>query len=202
MEKLSTGKYRIICFTDAGKELMVRLWDMLREDEKTGQTAVSEVSSLEEFTGSEFKKDNVLIYIGAVAIAVRAIAPFVKDKTTDPAVLAIDEAGTFVIPVLSGHLGGANEYAREIAGLLGAVPVITTATDIRGEFAVDVFAARHDLQISGMKLAKEFSAALLRGEDAVFTVSPRTCPDRRLNLIPKCLVVGMGCKKGRSKEEL
>ncbi len=202
MEKLCTGKYRIICFTDAGKELMVRLWDMLREDEKTGQTAVSEVSSLEEFTGSEFKKGNVLIYIGAVAIAVRAIAPFVKDKTTDPAVLAIDEAGTFVIPVLSGHLGGANEYAREIAGLLGAVPVITTATDIRGEFAVDVFAVRHDMQINDMKLAKEFSARILRGEDAVFTVSPRTHSEEELFLIPKCLVAGMGCKKGKSASEL
>ena len=120
MEKLSTGKFRMISFTDAGKALMKRLGEALAAGEKTGQAVASEVGTLDEFTGSEFKKGSVLVYIGAVAIAVRAIAPYIQDKTTDPAVLAIDEAGTFVIPVLSGHLGGANEYAREIADLLGA----------------------------------------------------------------------------------
>ena len=202
MEKLSTGKYRIISFTDTGKELMRRLGDMLSESEKTGKVVISDVSTLEEFTGTEFKKGNVLIYIGAVAIAVRAIARYIQDKTTDPAVIAIDEGGNFVIPVLSGHLGGANEYAGKIADLLGAIPVITTATDIRGEFAVDVFAARHDMEINDMNLAKEFSAQLLRGEDAVFTVSPKVHSGSGLYLIPKCLVVGMGCKKGKSASEL
>ncbi len=202
MEKLSIGKYRMISFTDAGKALMKRLGEALAAGEKTGQAVASEVGTLDEFTESEFKKGSVLVYIGAVAIAVRAIAPYIQDKTTDPAVLAIDEAGTFVIPVLSGHLGGANEYAREIADLLGAIPVITTATDLRGEFAVDVFAARHDMQINDMKLAKQFSARLLRGEDAVFTVSPKVHAGSGIYLIPKCLVVGMGCKKGKSASEL
>ena len=160
------------------------------------------VENLSDFTTEVFNEGNVLIYIGAVAIAVRAIAPFVKDKTTDPAVLAIDEQGNFVVPVLSGHIGGANEYARQIAELIGAIPVVTTATDIRGEFAVDVFAKKNNLEINDMKMAKEFSAKLLRGEDAVFTVSPRIHSEDGLFLIPKCLVVGMGCRKGKSFEEL
>lgn len=160
------------------------------------------VENLSDFTSEVFNEGNVLIYIGAVAIAVRAIAPFVKDKTTDPAVLAIDEQGNFVVPVLSGHIGGANEYARQIAELIGAIPVVTTATDIRGEFAVDVFAKKNNLEINDMKMAKEFSAKLLRGEDAVFTVSPRIHSEDGLFLIPKCLVVGMGCRKGKSFEEL
>lgn len=228
MERLTVGKYKLICFTDAGKKLMLALGDKIRyggENLKSGKLSfedndisvigcefsdsvsdtsqeVDAVESLHDFTTVGFREGNVLIYIGAVAIAVRAIAPFVKDKTTDPAVLAIDEQGTFVVPILSGHIGGANEYARQIAELIGATPVVTTATDIRGEFAVDVFAKRNGLEINDMKMAKEFSAKLLRGEEAVFTVSPKLHQEDGLFLIPKCLVVGMGCRKGKSFEEL
>lgn len=199
MERLTVGKYNLICFTDAGKKLMLTLGEKLND---RNAFDAENVENLSDFTSEVFNEGNVLIYIGAVAIAVRAIAPFVKDKTTDPAVLAIDEQGNFVVPVLSGHIGGANEYARQIAELIGAIPVVTTATDIRGEFAVDVFAKKNNLEINDMKMAKEFSAKLLRGEDAVFTVSPRIHSEDGLFLIPKCLVVGMGCRKGKSFEEL
>ena len=199
MERLTVGKYKLICFTDAGKKLMLTLEEKLND---RNAFDAKNVENLSDFTTEVFNEGNVLIYIGAVAIAVRAIAPFVKDKTTDPAVLAIDEQGNFVVPVLSGHIGGANEYARQIAELIGAIPVVTTATDIRGEFAVDVFAKKNNLEINDMKMAKEFSAKLLRGEDAVFTVSPRIHSEDGLFLIPKCLVVGMGCRKGKSFEEL
>jgi cobalt-precorrin 5A hydrolase len=199
MERLTVGKYKLICFTDAGKKLMLTLGEKLND---RNAFDAENVENLSDFTSEVFNEGNVLIYIGAVAIAVRAIAPFVKDKTTDPAVLAIDEQGNFVVPVLSGHIGGANDYARQIAELTGAIPVVTTATDIRGEFAVDVFAKKNNLEINDMKMAKEFSAKLLRGEDAVFTVSPRIHSEDGLFLIPKCLVVGMGCRKGKSFEEL
>lgn len=101
------------------------------------------------------------VFIGAVGIAVRYIAPWVQDKYTDSPVIVIDEKGGFVIPILSGHVGGAVEIADKISKWIGAVPVITTATDIQGKFAVDVFAKRNGLHIHDRKIAKEISAAVL-----------------------------------------
>ncbi|MGX8703053.1 MAG: cobalt-precorrin 5A hydrolase, partial [bacterium] len=104
-----------------------------------------------------------LIFCCAAGIAVRAIAPYVKDKTTDPAVIVADEFGRFIIPLLSGHLGGANALARLIAGGIGGTAVITTATDLNDVFAVDVFALKNHLYIEETPLAKAVSAALLSG---------------------------------------
>ncbi len=197
MDAAQTGDYKLISFTEAGLGTLKRVLKALKETEETAS-----VASLKEWTGRHFKKGNILIYIGAAGIAVRAIAPFISDKTTDPAVIVIDEAGHFVIPILSGHMGGANKAAAELADSIGANAIITTATDIRGEFAVDLFAKENDLAINDMKLAKDFSARLLRGEDVTFTVSPRKHEDDGLYLIPRCVVAGMGCKKGKGRDEL
>ena len=121
-----------------------------------------------EWAGEGFREADALVFCCASGIAVRAIAPWVKDKTTDPAVIVTDDAGQFIIPLLSGHLGGANELALLIAEKLQATPVLTTATDVHGLFAVDVFAKKNHLRISDMKLAKEVSAALLSGEPVSF----------------------------------
>lgn len=123
---------------------------------------------LREWCKDSFAQSEVLVFVGAAGIAVRLIAPYVKDKFADPAVLVVDEQGNFVIPILSGHVGGANEYASWIAKALGAVPVITTATDLSGKFAVDVFAAKNGLAITDRLLAKKISAAVLRGEKIGF----------------------------------
>jgi cobalt-precorrin 5A hydrolase len=85
-----------------------------------------------------FRSHQSLIFIAAVGVAVRLIAPYLQSKRTDPAVLAIDEGGRFVIPVCSGHLGGANALAERVAALIGAMPVITTASDVQGTIAVDL----------------------------------------------------------------
>lgn len=95
-----------------------------------------------EFYGSIFNRVHAMIFISSVGIAVREIAPHLKSKATDPAVLVLDELGRFVIPVLSGHIGGANVLAEKLAQKLGATPVITTATDINGRFSVDAWAAK------------------------------------------------------------
>ena len=108
-----------------------------------------------------FSSMDALIFVGACGIAVREIAPYVKSKKTDPAVVCIDEAGQFVIPLLSGHIGGANALAEKLAEKLDATAVVTTATDVRGKFAVDAWAARHGCAISDMGLAKAVSAAIL-----------------------------------------
>ncbi len=109
-----------------------------------------------------------LVFIGAAGIAVRAIAPWIKDKFTDPAVLVMDEKGRYVIPILSGHVGGAAALADRIAALTGAQAVHTTATDVQGKFAVDVFARKNHLLITDRDAAKRISAAILDGEKAAF----------------------------------
>ena len=125
--------------------------------------------STSQWAGEQFQagKEGV-IFVGACGIAVRSIAPYIAGKKTDPAVLVIDECGKFVIALLSGHLGGANELALRCAGYLKAVPVVTTATDLHSRFAVDVFAKKNGCAIFHMKAAKEASAALLAGESIGF----------------------------------
>lgn len=125
--------------------------------------------SFKDWCREHFHNSDVLIFIGAAGIAVRGIAPWVADKKTDPAVLVIDEQGNFVISLLSGHIGGANEMTSRVAGFLGAVPVITTGTDVNHTFAVDVFAARNQLQIEDMQLAKEIAASLIDKKKIAFT---------------------------------
>lgn len=112
-----------------------------------------------------FSECQLLIFVGAAGIAVRTIAPLLRHKAVDPAVLSVDEQGSFVIPLLSGHIGGANELARCLAATLGAVPCVTTATDVNQLFAVDEWAARNHMTIVSLKEAKEFAAALVRGEE-------------------------------------
>lgn len=119
--------------------------------------------SLKEMCRNAFEKSRLLVFIGAAGIAVRSIAPFIKSKKTDPAVVVIDEQGKFVIPLLSGHIGGANRLADGIAGLLGSVSVVTTATDVNGLFAVDEWGAEHKMLISNMDAAKEFASVLVDG---------------------------------------
>ena len=104
--------------------------------------------------GAAFSEMDALIFVGAAGIAVREIAPYVRDKRTDPAVLGLDERANFVIPLLSGHIGGANALARRLAAALGATAVVTTATDVNGKFSVDTWAAEHGCAISDMGGAK------------------------------------------------
>ena len=87
--------------------------------------------------GSQWKRFDAFVFIGAMGICVRTIAPFVKDKHEDPAVLCIDSMGQNVISVLSGHIGGANDLTREIASIIGAHEVITTQSDNAGLWALD-----------------------------------------------------------------
>ena len=111
-----------------------------------------------------FTECGIIIFVGAAGIAVRAIAPYIKSKMTDPAVISMDEQAKFVIPLLSGHIGGANELSRAIADKLGSVACVTTATDVNGLFAVDEWAARNNMIIDSMLEAKYFAAALVNNQ--------------------------------------
>lgn len=128
--------------------------------------AISDPRSLHEIVAEWFTKSaaDAIIFVGATGIAVRAIAPFICGKAVDPAVLVIDEAGRYVISLLSGHLGGANALARTAASLIEAEPIITTATDAESAFTVDIFAKENGFLLTDLRKAKEVSAKVLRGE--------------------------------------
>lgn len=168
-------KISIICFTLTGQQTGEKLKKALEEQEhavslytKSKYIPESIKESTKEWAGKQFESADGIIFIGATGIAVRSIAPYVASKKTDPAVLVTDECGKFVISLLSGHLGGANELALQAAEALHAVPIVTTATDLEGKFAVDDFAKKNNCHIFRMKEAKEVSAALLAGEKVGF----------------------------------
>lgn len=168
-------KISLICFSLTGQETGEKLCQGLKKagmtaelDRKSKYLPDSIQISTSAWAGEKFPVSDALIFIGATGIAVRSIAPYVASKKSDPAVLVIDECGKFVISLLSGHLGGANELTLKTAEILNAVPVVTTATDLHRRFAVDVFAKKNNCNIFNMKAAKEVSAALLAGKRVGF----------------------------------
>ena len=144
--------------------------DCLKKAPNGGIQFVGE--SVAEWTKSEMAAGNVLIFIGACAIAVRAAAPNITDKLHDSPVLVIDEKGQYVIPILSGHMGGANEYAISIAEKIGAIPVITTATDINHKFAVDIFAKKNGLAVVNKDGIAKVSSKVLSGQKITISIEP------------------------------
>ena len=123
---------------------------------------------LTDWTAAQFAQNDALIFVGAAGIAVRAIAPHCRSKAADPAVVVLDEGGRFAIPLLSGHLGGANELAQRLAAVCHAVPVITTATDGRGVFAVDEWAKRQNCAVAEPERIRYVSGALLAGQSVCY----------------------------------
>ena len=222
----------IFAFTERGKATARRVAEALGGGEMraparlAGDGFAAYEGSLQDAAGSAFDRD-AMVFVGAAGIAVRAIAPHVDSKLSDPAVLCVDEAGAFVIPLLSGHIGGANRLARQLATALGAVPVITTATDINRRFSVDAWAAEHDMIITSMALAKRVSAEILTRDIPFYSDAER--PDRlpeglvwsdegelgicvstrdlkpfrdTLLLVPRVLRVGIGCRRGTPAEAI
>ena len=102
----------------------------------------------------------------------RLIAPFVEDKLRDSAVIVMDQRGRHVIPLLSGHMGGANEIARNLADRVGAEVILTTATDVEDLFAVDVFARRNGFCICDRAGIRRISQRLLEGEKIRLAIDP------------------------------
>lgn len=161
-------KICVISFTERGKHLANRIKEIMQGSEVMLYQKPEE--GLEAWTGRQFAEKNALLFIGACGIAVRTIAPYLKDKFTDPPVLVLDERGSYVIPVLSGHMGGANELAEFLAERLGAQAVITTATDINGKFAVDLFAKKNNMMILDREGVAKISAKALREEKITIAV--------------------------------
>lgn len=201
----------IISFTESGQRLSLRLRQKLEEtsgsrtarQRSSGRervllyagssvlpgTDICPVNDLRAWAAEQFSLCRALVFIGAAGIAVRSIAPFVRDKLNDSPVLVMDEKGAYVIPLLSGHVGGANDLAQRLAACLGAVPVLTTATDINGRFAVDVFASEHGFSIQDRAGIAKVSARILRGEQvtaAVEGMSAAQCREWFARLCGEC----------------
>ncbi|MGI6070728.1 MAG: cobalt-precorrin 5A hydrolase [Blautia sp.] len=168
-------KISMICFSLTGLAVMERLKKALEEEHHQVCAAAkgkylpdSMEGTVKDWCRIQFAEADALVFVSASGIAVRAVAPWIRSKKTDPAVVVVDERGSFSISLLSGHLGGANALAKRCGEILGAVPVITTATDLNGLFAVDVFASHQGMELRNMKAAKEVSAALLAGKNVGF----------------------------------
>ena len=102
------------------------------------------ISSYAQFMAAHFREYDLFVFIGAMGICIRSIAPFIKDKYTDPAILCVDSTGRYVVSVLSGHIGGANDWARRVAAITGGEAVVTTQSDNTGLWALDTLARRFD----------------------------------------------------------
>lgn len=203
------GDAAVISFSDKGYEAACILKDKLSEN--FSDISISSAMknrdgavNTSEWTARQFAEKKILIFIGACGIAVRSIAPLIQDKLHDSPVIVIDEGLRSVIPLLSGHVGGANEIAELIAQKVGAYPAVTTASDINGTFASDLFAKENFLKIENKDGIAAVTGKALTGADIVISADKGTLPDGRtlLFLTPKKYVVGIGCRKDKSFEEL
>lgn len=224
---------KFVSFTAVGAQTARKAAALLPEflTERYARTVDPSLSGtqLSRFAQQAMVDCDLIVFVGAAGIAVRAVAPYLAGKAFDPAVLVIDEAGRFVIPVLSGHLGGANALAQRLADGLGAQAVITTATDARAAFAVDTWAAAHDCTVIDPENIKYVSGALLRGETvglrSDFPVEGRLpaqvtldgTPESgfyigfdikaapfayTLHLMPRVVFLGIGCRKGTGAQTI
>lgn len=215
-------KIHILSFSNKGYELADRLASCLARHEAVvhpRHTTAADVCR------SAFDEKAALVFIGATGIAVRSVAPFVRDKLADPPVIVLDELGRFVIPLLSGHVGGANELALDISNAIGAVPVVTTATDINEAFSVDLFAKENGLRIVNRGGIAKVSSSSLEGKPVTICIKdypPKEHVDVLVSdesdaaapgggclkdsasivLCPKKYAIGIGCRRGKTFEEI
>ncbi|MDO4517862.1 MAG: cobalamin biosynthesis protein [Bacillota bacterium] len=212
-------KIGIISFSIEGRQTANRIADgLLGSKEGSNSQYKITVSSksryirdsiqerLSQWTEKNFQDKDALIFVSSCGIAVRAIASFVISKKTDPAVIVVDEKAINVISLLSGHIGGANDLTRDISRLLGANCVITTATDINGKPAPDVFAKRNNLVIDNFEDAKNCAASSINGDDFNISITPFLGDHAKaadtLWLIPPVSYVGIGCRRGTSEDKI
>lgn len=156
-------KICILAFTDKGRALASELIEKLGKNHyEFFQPRKDE--NKRKYVGDNFSEFDGFIFIGATGIAVRYIAPHLRSKDVDPAIVSLDEIGRYVIPLVSGHLGGANEISKDISKTLGAISVLTTATDINDKFAVDLWTQKSGCVIEDISKIRYISGAVLNGE--------------------------------------
>ncbi len=216
-------KTAIIYITDNGHRLAQRL--------ETFSSDIEIVKFAPGLVADLWGRYEAFVFIMASGIVVRTIAQLMKNKKTDPAIVVLDEAGKFSVSLLSGHLGGANELANNIARFLGGEAVITTASDVNGLVSIDLWAGDNGLVIEEWGLVPRTGARLVNNggltvyseidivlpaeyhkvfdpgsADVLVTNKKRLISDDRGNgqlyVRPKNLILGIGCNKGASTEEI
>lgn len=180
----------IILISESGLSLAKTLREELQDSEiycTLPAEGCRQINSISEFTQENFNNFQSFIFIGAMGICVRSIAPCVKDKHTDPAVICVDSTGKFAVSVLSGHIGRANELTQYIAGILGAEAVITTQSDRSELWPLDTIGDAFDWftlpgegcemnQVISLFVNREPTALLLNIRDKGTEMLERTCP--------------------------
>jgi cobalt-precorrin 5A hydrolase len=142
---------------------------------------------IDELFAKVFNLFDAIIAVMAVGIVVRSIAPLIADKTTDPAVVVVDDLGKFAISLLSGHIGGANRLTKMVAGEIGAISVVTTATELLGRKSVEEIADEHDLKIVNFESLTPVNSAIVNERKILFAIIGRAVCPRIENTDPKLI---------------
>ncbi len=224
----------IVSISLQGNELALRLKSFMPEAtcytiEKWANDQQKAIPGrLQHFCSLLFEDYDAIVFIMATGIVVRSIAPWIKDKTTDPAIIVIDDAGNNVISLLSGHLGGANALTLQIADWIQAHSVITTSSDVNKLPSVDMLAQQNGLLIDSMDDAKHITAMIINKQKVVIEdksgiIENYILPDIEgdsegkiiisykkeidsevpfVKLISKNLHVGIGCKRDTNPDNL
>lgn len=174
------AKIAIVCITENGKNLAIKINEKLpdshvyiiknKKNNLTNDNTNSSIFLVEkkvsELVGDLFNQYQSILFIMATGIVVRTIAPYIVNKFSDPAILVTDEKGRNVISLLSGHMGGANELTNNISNLIGANPVITTATDVNQKSSLDMIAKGLNAYIDDFREnVKDVNAMLVNNQD-------------------------------------
>lgn len=220
-------KIAIITITEDSRKLANRLAESLKSDPTVIEVKIFN-KNVKGALKESFKDYDCIIGIMASGIIVRNICRLIKNKMEDPAVLLVDDQGKHVISLLSGHFGGANEITLKIAHILGAEPVITTATDTHGKMGIDSIARKYHLNVDDFSLIKRINSALVENkkvdlcvcekykyimEDFAIKESYNECSrdeddlkvsykGNTLLLTPKKVVFGIGARRGVKQENV
>ncbi|WP_282080487.1 precorrin-4 C(11)-methyltransferase [Aquimarina algiphila] len=185
-------KVAILCFTDQGLSIAKTLQKefyrskILTTRDTTSSKDIKQIDSVAELMKNSFHNYDAWIFIGALGICVRSIAHHIEDKTTDPAVINIDDQGKFVQSVLSGHIGRANVVTKQISKILDAQAVISTSSDLQELWALDTLAERYRWKVKSSISTNEIislfvnrksTALILKTKDKGTQYLEKTCPD-------------------------